>query len=119
MPTNMMGKCQTYMGRPSEFQLPGTSYKANHTGDGRKRFSALRGPLKRDVPQRRVKRKRKNYNLFNINKIRIDLINLGANKIDYVENYNIKSFKRILKSNKNFNLFFAYYIKDIRLIDNI
>ena len=69
---------------------------------------------------RNLKKKiRKNYNLFNINKIRIDLINLGANKIDYVENYNIKSFKRILKSNKNFNLFFAYYIKNIRLIDNI
>ena len=69
---------------------------------------------------RNLKKKiRKNYNSFKINKIRIDLINLGADKIDYVENYNIKNFKRILKSNKNFNLFFAYYIKNIRLIDNI
>ena len=69
---------------------------------------------------RKLKKKiRKNYNLFNINKIKEDLINLGANKIDYVENYNIKNFKKIIKFNKNFNLFFAYYIKNIRLIDNI
>ena len=36
-----------------------------------------------------------------------------------IENYDVKSFKRIIKSKKNFNLFFAYYIKNIRLIDNI
>ena len=65
------------------------------------------------------KKIKKNYNLFNINKIKKDLKNLGANKIDYVEKYDVKSFKRIIKSNKNFNLFFAYYIKNIRLIDNI
>ena len=62
---------------------------------------------------------RRDYKSFMINKIKKDLINLGANKIDYVENYNIKSFKKIVKSNKKFNLFFAYYIKNTRLIDNI
>ena len=62
---------------------------------------------------------KKNYSLFNINKIKKDLINLGANKIDYIENYNLKSFQKIKKPNKKFNLFFAYYIKNIRLIDNI
>ena len=67
-----------------------------------------------------IKKKIKNnYNLFNINKIKKDLINLGANKIDYLENYNINSFKKIKKPKKKFNLFFAYYIKNTRLIDNI
>ena len=67
-----------------------------------------------------LKRKiKKNYNLFNINKIKRDLINLGASKIDYLENYNIKNFDKIKRPNKKFNLFFAYYIKSIRLIDNI
>ena len=61
----------------------------------------------------------KNYNLFEISKIKKDLINLGANKVDYLENYNIKNFKKIKKTNKKFNLFFAYYIKNTRLIDNI
>ena len=65
------------------------------------------------------KKIKKNYSLFNVNKIKKDLINLGASKIDYLENYDIKSFKKIKKQNKKFNLFIAYYIKNIRLIDNI
>ena len=65
------------------------------------------------------KKIKKNYNLFNMNKIKKDLIDLGASKIDYLENYNIKNFKKVKKKNEKFNLFFAYYIKNIRLIDNI
>jgi len=65
------------------------------------------------------KKIKKNYNLLKINKIKDDLINLGADKIDYIENYNLKSFKKVRKPYKKFNLFFAYYIKNIRLIDNI
>jgi len=65
------------------------------------------------------KRIKKNYSLFKINKIKKELIKLGANKIDYLENYNAKSFNKIKKPNKKYNLFFAYYIKKIRLIDNI
>jgi len=69
---------------------------------------------------RNLKKKIKNnHNLFNRNKIKKNLINLGANKIDYLENYNIDNFKKIKKPNKKFNLFFAYYIKNTRLIDNI
>ena len=67
-----------------------------------------------------LKKKIKNdYSLFNIDKIKKDLINIGINKIDYLENYNIDNFKKIKKPNKKFNLFFAYYIKNTRLIDNI
>ena len=65
------------------------------------------------------KKLKKNYSLFKINKIKKDLIKLGANKIDYLEKYNTKSFKKIKKNNKKYNLFFAYYIKKVRLIDNI
>ena len=65
------------------------------------------------------KKIKKNYSLFKINKIKKDLIKLGASKIDYLENYNTKSFKKIKKPNKKYNLFFAYYIKKVRLIDNI
>ena len=65
------------------------------------------------------KKIKKNYNLFNLNKIKKELIKIGANKIDYLENYNTKSFKKIKKPNKKYNLFFAYYIKKVRLIDNI
>ena len=65
------------------------------------------------------KKIKKDYNLFNKNKIKKDLINLGASKIDYLENYNIKNFDKIKRPNRKFNLFFAYHIKRIRLIDNI
>ncbi len=69
---------------------------------------------------RSLKKKiKKNYSLFNINKIKKELIKLGASKIDYLENYNTKSFKKVKKPHKKYNLFFAYYIKKIRLIDNI
>ena len=69
---------------------------------------------------KRLKKKiKKNYSLFKANKIKKELIKLGANKVDYLENYNTKSFKRIKKTNKKYNLFFAYYIKKVRLIDNI
>ncbi len=67
-----------------------------------------------------LKKKIKNdYNLFNLNKIKKDLKNLGVSKIDYLENYNTKNFKKIKKQSKKFNIFIAYYIKNIRLIDNI
>ena len=65
------------------------------------------------------KRIKRNYYLFNPDKIKKDLRDLGANKIDYLENYNIKNFKKIKRQNKKFNIFIAYYIKNTRLIDNI
>ncbi len=65
------------------------------------------------------KKIKKNYSLFNVKKIKKDLINLGVSKIDYLENYDIKDFRKIKKQNKKSNLFIAYFIKNIRLIDNI
>ena len=65
------------------------------------------------------KKIKKNYNLFNPYRIKKDLRNLGASKIDYLENYNIENFKKVKRQNKKFNIFIAYYIKNIRLIDNI
>ena len=65
------------------------------------------------------KKIKKNYDLFNQSKIKKDLRDLGASKIDYLENYNIKNFKQIKRQNKKFNIFVAYYIKNTRLIDNI
>ena len=65
------------------------------------------------------KRIKKNYKLFKINVIRKDLISLGATKIDYIENLNIKYYGDNRKLKNKFKLFFAYYINDIRLIDNI
>ena len=65
------------------------------------------------------KKIKKNYNFFKIKKIERDIISLGAKKLDYIECYDIKNFKRLKKSKKKFNLFIAFYIQNTRLIDNI
>ena len=65
------------------------------------------------------KKIKKNYKLFKLNKIKKDLILLGATKIDYLENLNINKFTKKKNIKKKFKLFFAYYINNIRLIDNI
>ena len=67
-----------------------------------------------------IKKKIKNnFRLFNSKEIKNKVFSLGANKIDYVENYNIDNFKKAKKGNENFNIFIAYYIGNVRLIDNI
>ncbi len=65
------------------------------------------------------KKIKKKNGQFKISLIKKNLIKIGAKKIDYIENYNLKNFKKVKNSNKKFNLFFAYYIKNTRLIDNI
>ncbi|MDB9744588.1 pantoate--beta-alanine ligase [Pelagibacteraceae bacterium] len=65
------------------------------------------------------KKVKKDLNIFNIKTIKKDLISLGVNKIDYIENINIDKLKKKKKDQGNFNFFIAYYIKKIRLIDNI
>ena len=44
---------------------------------------------------------------------------LGADKIDYLENYNIKKMVKEMNINKKTKLFIAYFIGKVRLIDNI
>ena len=65
------------------------------------------------------KKIKKDFKLFKKNSIKKNLISLGATKIDYIENLNIKSLKKNKKFKNKFRLFFAYYINNIRLIDNI
>ena len=44
---------------------------------------------------------------------------LGVKKIDYLECINLKT-SRVAKNNKeNYNIFIAYYIGKIRMIDNL
>jgi|TARA_B110000211_G_scaffold66081_1_gene76208 pantoate--beta-alanine ligase len=62
---------------------------------------------------------KKNYKYFKIDIIKKDLISLGATRIDYLEKFDLKNLKKIRKTKNRFRLFIAYYINDIRLIDNI
>ncbi len=60
-----------------------------------------------------------NINNFKYKKFNIDLINLGLDKIDYVEIYNLNTLKKPKRKKENFRIFIAYYLNKIRLIDNI
>ena len=47
------------------------------------------------------------------------LSELGADKIDYIECIDLIKKKLCKKTKSKFNVFIAYYIGDIRLIDNL
>jgi len=59
--------------------------------------------------------------ILNKNKSEIltKLIKLGADKIDYIECLNLKKLKLCKNMNENFNIFLAYYLNHVRLIDNL
>ena len=63
---------------------------------------------------------KKKSKVYSFNYLKNEMIKLGANKVDYVGIYNVKkNFKRSKKFNKDCRIFIAYYIKNVRLIDNI
>ena len=67
-----------------------------------------------------IKKKIKKNNNFKIlTNSKKRLLELGLKKIEYIEPYNIKNFTKTKKTNVKFNIFIGYYIKNIRLIDNI
>ena len=44
---------------------------------------------------------------------------IGVNKIDYLEIINKKTLEKPKKIDVSFNIFIAYYLNKVRLIDNI
>ena len=60
-----------------------------------------------------VKNKRKELIL-----LKKKLINLGATKVEYIKLFNLKNPKKRLNKKIKINLFVAYYLNNIRLIDN-
>ena len=65
------------------------------------------------------KKTKKNLRFFNSSLFKKDLIKIGVNKIDYLEIINQKTLEKPKKSKENFNIFIAYYLDKVRLIDNI
>ncbi|MDC3104138.1 pantoate--beta-alanine ligase [Candidatus Pelagibacter bacterium] len=60
----------------------------------------------------------KKKSVLNVNKMKKDIKNFGVRKIDYLEIYNLKTHKKAILVNKNTKIFIAYYLGNIRLIDN-
>ncbi len=69
-----------------------------------------------------LKRKKNIYrndlSLFNYTHLKKDLKKFNITKIDYIELYNTKTLKKPKSRKETFNLFVAYFIDDVRLIDN-
>ena len=63
--------------------------------------------------------KKKQKKKLLITKLKNEILNLGVKKIDYLEVIDIIKNSRFTKKTKKFKLFIAYYLRDVRLIDNI
>jgi pantoate--beta-alanine ligase len=57
----------------------------------------------------------KNKKLEIINRINL----IGANKVEYLECINLKTLNQAKKTKEKYNIFIAYYINKVRLIDNL
>lgn len=67
----------------------------------------------------KIKRKvKKNIKYLDYPLFKKNLIKIGVNKIDYLELINLKKLQNVKNSKENFNIFIAYYLKKVRLIDN-
>ena len=67
----------------------------------------------------RILSKEKKKLSINLKKVKEKIIDAGGKNIDYLEIYNINTLKKSNKLNKNTKLFIAYYLNNVRLIDNL
>ena len=58
-------------------------------------------------------------NKFAFKTLKIKILELGATKIDYIQILDINKVIKPFKQNKKYKIFIAYYLRSIRLIDNI
>ena len=70
-----------------------------------------------------IKNNKKIILIKNLNKKKLEvtnkLIQIGANKVDYIECVNLDKKKICVSSMSKFNVFVAYYLGKIRMIDNL
>lgn len=55
---------------------------------------------------------------INLSSIKKKIISLGIKKVDYIEPINLINLKTAKKYNEKFNIFSAFYVGKVRLIDN-
>jgi pantoate--beta-alanine ligase len=51
--------------------------------------------------------------------VKSKLQKMGIKKIDYIKLIDLLNFKEVKKINSNTNIFIAYYLNGVRLIDNL
>ena len=55
---------------------------------------------------------------INLSHMKKKIVNFGIKKIDYLEAINLNNLRKAKKYNENFNIFLAFYVGKVRLIDN-
>ena len=56
---------------------------------------------------------------FNRSFLKKDIKKAGVEKIDYIDLVNLQTFSKVRKISRKTNIFIAYYLNGVRLIDNI
>ena len=56
---------------------------------------------------------------FNRSVLKQDIKKAGVEKIDYIDLVNLQTFSKVRKISRKTNIFIAYYLNGVRLIDNI
>ena len=62
--------------------------------------------------------KRGNLKNINFSKLKKQIKKIGIKKVDYIELINLSNLNKAKKFNERFNIFTAFYVKKVRLIDN-
>ena len=62
--------------------------------------------------------KRKKIKKINLLNVKNKILKMGIKKVDYIEAINLNNLKKAKKFNEKFNIFSAFYISKVRLIDN-
>ena len=70
------------------------------------------------IKKEKNKIKKNKIKNINFSKLKKKILDLGVKKVDYIEAINLKNLKKAKKFNENFNIFSAFYIDKVRLIDN-
>ena len=97
-----------------QYSLPYSSRNLNLNKKEKKLASAVFRLLKKE--KNNIKRqKSKKINLLNLKK---KVFNIGIKKIDYIDLINLNNLNNINKYSKKFNIFSAFYVGKVRLIDN-
>tara|TARA_A100001011_G_scaffold396738_1_gene495410 strand:+ start:2851 stop:3669 length:819 start_codon:yes stop_codon:yes gene_type:complete len=62
--------------------------------------------------------KSKKIKKINLSNVKKKILNIGVKKIDYIEVINLDNLNKAKKYSENFNIFSAFYVGKVRLIDN-
>ena len=71
------------------------------------------------IKKQKIQLKKNKIKRINLKILRKKILNYSAIKLDYLSAINLLHLKKAKKYNEKFNIFIAFFINKVRLIDNI